>query len=162
MINYGKKFEERFKLDWTNSIEDSCIIRLYDNTSGYLSISNISDFICYKQPNIFFIECKSHKGASIPFDDISQYNKLIQVAGIPGVRAGIVLWLYEKDKVFLQLNYLQNGKNIFLCTPESAVPVKQENESKLSDEQKKVLKQVVKEIIKERTKNYVFGENTKE
>ena len=100
MINYGKKFEERFKLDWTNSIEDSCIIRLYDNTSGYLSISNISDFICYKQPNIFFIECKSHKGASIPFDDISQYNKLIQVAGIPGVRAGIVLWLYEKDKVF--------------------------------------------------------------
>lgn len=67
----------------------------------------------------------------------------------------------EKDKVFLQLNYLQNGKNIFLCTPESAVPVKQENESKLSDEQKKVLKQVVKEI-KERMKNYVFGENTKE
>ena len=24
----------------------------------------------------------------------------------------------EEDKVFLQLNYLQNGKNIFLCTPE--------------------------------------------
>lgn len=53
-------------------------------------------------------------------------------------------------------------KNIFLCTPESAVPVKQENESKLSDEQKKVLKQVVKGVIKERTKNYVFSENTKE
>lgn len=68
----------------------------------------------------------------------------------------------EKDKVFLQLNYLQNGKNIFLCTPESAVPVKQENESKLSDEQKKVLKQVVKGVIKEIAKNYVFGENMKE
>lgn len=67
----------------------------------------------------------------------------------------------EKDKVFLQLNYLQNWKNVFLCTPNSTIPVKQENEGKLSDEQKKVLKQVVKEI-KERMKNYVFGENTKE
>lgn len=67
----------------------------------------------------------------------------------------------EKDKVFLQLNYLQNGKNIFLCTPKSEVPVKQENDSTLSVEQKRVLEQVVKDI-KEKAKNYVFGENAKE
>ena len=97
-INYGKKFEERFKKDWVAST-GGIIIRLFDNTSGYLSISNISDFICYKYPNIFFIECKSHKGASIPIEKITQYNKLITMSNILGVRSGVVLWLYEKDKV---------------------------------------------------------------
>lgn len=97
-INYGKKFEERFKKDWVEST-GGIIVRLYDNTSGYLSISNISDYICYKYPNIFFIECKSHKGASIPFDKISQYPKLLKLSNILGVRSGVVLWLYDKDKV---------------------------------------------------------------
>lgn len=97
-INYGKKFEERFKQDWINST-GGIVIRLYDNTSGYLSISNISDYICYKYPNIFFIECKSHRGASIPFENISQYQKLITLSNTLGVRSGVVLWLYEKDIV---------------------------------------------------------------
>lgn len=99
-INKGKQFEERFKKDWLESFPDSTITRLYDNTSGYLSISNISDWICYNYPNQFFIECKSHKGASIPFDKITQYDKMKDVVGIKGVRAGVVLWLYDKDKVF--------------------------------------------------------------
>lgn len=97
-INYGKKFEERFKLDWVNST-GGVIVRLYDNTSGYLSISNVSDYICYKYPNIFFIECKSHKGSSIPFTAINQYDKLLSFSNIKGIRAGVVLWLYEKDIV---------------------------------------------------------------
>lgn len=97
-IDYGKKFEERFKLDWVNST-GGAIVRLYDNTSGYLSISNISDYICYKYPNLFFIECKSHKGASIPFTAISQYDKLLSFSNIKGIRSGVVLWLYEKDIV---------------------------------------------------------------
>ena len=97
-IDYGKKFEERFKLDWVNST-GGAIVRLYDNTSGYLSISNVSDYICYKYPNLFFIECKSHKGASIPFTAISQYNKLLSFSNIKGIRSGVVLWLYEKDIV---------------------------------------------------------------
>lgn len=97
-IDYGKKFEERFKLDWVNST-GGVIVRLYDNTSGYLSISNVSDYICYKYPNIFFIECKSHKGASIPFTAISQYDKLLSFSNIKGIRSGVVLWLYEKDIV---------------------------------------------------------------
>ena len=99
-INKGKQFEERFKKDWLESFPNSTITRLYDNTSGYLSISNISDYICYNHPYQFFIECKSHKGASIPFDKISQYDKMKDVVGVKGVRAGIILWLYDKDKVF--------------------------------------------------------------
>lgn len=95
--NYGKAFEARFKEDFIKTFPQGSIDRIYDSVSGYRSISNISDFICYVYPNLIYIECKSHKGASIPFDNISQYDKLKFKVGIPGVRAGVVLWLYEKD-----------------------------------------------------------------
>lgn len=96
----GKKFEERFKADWIESFPDSTITRLYDVTSGYTNISTISDYICYNYPNQFFIECKSHKGASLPLTNITQYDKMIKEVGKPGVRVGVMLWLIEKDKVY--------------------------------------------------------------
>jgi hypothetical protein len=96
----GKNFEERFKIDWQDSFPQGTIDRLYDSMSGYLSISTVSDFICYNYPNIYYIECKTHKGASLPFTNITQYVKINTKVGIKGVRAGIVLWLYEKDRVF--------------------------------------------------------------
>lgn len=95
--NYGKAFEARFKEDFIKTFPEGSIDRIYDSVSGYKSISNICDFVGYVYPNIFYIECKSHKGASIPFDNITQYDKLKFKVGIPGVRAGVVLWLYEKD-----------------------------------------------------------------
>ena len=99
MTSKGKSFEEKFKEDWKKSFPDGTLDRLYDSMTGYRSISNVSDFICYNYPNIYYIECKSHKGASLPFTNIAQYDKMNQKQGICGVRAGIVLWLYEKDIV---------------------------------------------------------------
>ena len=99
MINVGKNFEERFKEDFSR-IPNSLVIRIPDQMSGYKASSNICDFICYVYPNIFLIECKSCQGASLPFANISQYDKLKMKIGIEGVRVGVVLWLYEKDKVF--------------------------------------------------------------
>lgn len=96
----GKAFEEHFKNGWVKSFPEGDIIRLYDVTSGYLNISNISDFIGYNYPNMYYIECKAHAGASIPFTKISQYDKLIKKAGINGIRAGVILYLYDKEKVF--------------------------------------------------------------
>lgn len=99
MTSKGKSFEEKFKEDWKKSFPNGTLDRLYDTMNGYRSISNVSDFICYNYPNIYYIECKSHKGASIPFTNITQYVKIKQKEGIHGVRAGVVLWLYEKDMV---------------------------------------------------------------
>lgn len=99
MSNKGKEFEVKFKQDFTSSIPNSTIDRLYDPVNGYVSISNIADFIGFKAPNIFYLECKTHKGASLPFVNITQYDKLKAKVGIPGVRAGVILWLYEKDIV---------------------------------------------------------------
>jgi len=83
-----------------DSIPCSTIDRLYDSMSGYKAVSNISDFIAYKYPIIFYLEVKSHSGASIPFTEIPQYEKLKDKIGIHGVRTGVILWLTDKDRIF--------------------------------------------------------------
>lgn len=46
-VNKGKDFEVKFKKDFTSSIPNSTIDRLFDPVNGYVSISNIADFIGY-------------------------------------------------------------------------------------------------------------------
>lgn len=99
-LNRGKQFEKKFAEDFQRTMPNCSLDRLYDSVSGYKSISNISDYIGYKQPNIFYLECKSHKGASFPLSNLSQYEKLIQKVDIPGVRVGMILWLEDKDSVW--------------------------------------------------------------
>lgn len=107
-LNRGKAFEDKFKTDFLK-VENSTIDRLYDLMSGYKSIKQVSDFIGFIGThfidgnwygNEYFIECKSHKGASLPFAAISQYDNLVKKIGKPGTRAGIVIWFYEKDLVW--------------------------------------------------------------
>ena len=97
--NRGKQFEAKFKEDFLK-IPDSTIDRLYDSVSGYKSISNICDFIGYRYPNIFYLECKSHEGNTFPFTKLTQYEKLLPKVGIKGVRAGAVIWAIDHQKVF--------------------------------------------------------------
>ncbi len=96
----GKQFENRFKLEWEKSFPNSFILRLPDQMSGYKYSNNICDFICFNDGILYLIECKAHKGASIPFDKISQYPKLLEKANIYGIRSGVILYLYEKYRVF--------------------------------------------------------------
>lgn len=81
--------------------------------SGYrYTSSNICDFICFNTNILFLIELKSHKGASLPFVNITQYEKLKGKVGIPGVRAGVILWLYEKDIVmYVPISTIMKMKN---------------------------------------------------
>lgn len=58
----GKKFEAKFKKDFLATVPNPSLDRLYDTTSGYKAISNISDFIGYSYPVIMYLECKSHLG----------------------------------------------------------------------------------------------------
>lgn len=96
--NRGKEFEVKFKLDFLK-IENSTIDRLTDAMSGYKYISNISDYIGYVYPNIYYLECKSHLGNTFPLTNLTQYSKLVEKVGIPGVRVGVVIWFIEHDKV---------------------------------------------------------------
>ena len=97
--NKGKAFEEVFKKNFKESFPDGTIDRIYDTTNGYKTISNISDFIGYNEPNIFYLECKSHLGNTFPLANLTQYDKLKEKVGIPGVRAGVVLWFIDHDRV---------------------------------------------------------------
>lgn len=106
-LNRGKQFEQKFKSDVLATIPDCSIDRLIDQQSGYATISNISDFILYKKPNIFYTECKSHKGNTFPLANLTQYDKLLGKVGIPGVRAGVVLWMIEHDVVlYLPISFI--------------------------------------------------------
>ena len=98
--DYGKAFEAQFKKDFMK-IPLSTIDRIYDSVSGYKQIKNVCDFVCYRYPNIFYIECKSvSKGNTFALTRLTQYESLIKKKGVPGVRVGAVIWFIEKQKVF--------------------------------------------------------------
>lgn len=96
-VSYGKQWEQKVKEDFLK-LSDSTIDRLYDVTTGYRTLSNVSDFIGYKMPNIFYLEAKSVRGNTFPLTNLTQYEKLKPKVGIPGVRVGILLWFMEHDK----------------------------------------------------------------
>ena len=96
----GKQFEAKFKEDFLRTLPNSTIDRLVDSVSGYKAVTNISDFIGYRMPYLYYLECKTHKGSTLPFQNITQYEKLTAKVGIPGVRAGVIIWFYEYDKIW--------------------------------------------------------------
>lgn len=100
MGDLGKKFELKLKEDWLKC-EGTSIDRLYDTMNGYKSISQISDFIGYHYPNIFYLECKEHKGNTFPLANLTQYDKLLAkwLYHIKGVRIGVIIWFSEHDMV---------------------------------------------------------------
>lgn len=99
MASRGKKFEDRFKSDWVESVPDSVCYRLYDTMSGYMGQKNVGDFICYKYPLMFIIDCKSIQGNTLPFSDLRQYDQMLEYKNIKGVRVGFVVWFVDHDKV---------------------------------------------------------------
>lgn len=106
-----KKFESRFKQDWLRCFPHSLAHRLPDQQSRQKGSTNPCDFICYVYPYGYFIECKTHKGVSIPFSAIRQYDSLVEHMGIPGLIVGIVCWFYEHDLVvFIPIDVCQQIK----------------------------------------------------
>lgn len=98
MKNYGKEFENKVKTD-IQKIPNSHIERIYDSVSGYKSISGRSDFVFYWYPNQYWLETKSHRGNTFPWSDLRQYNALLEVANIKGIRSGVILWMIDHDTV---------------------------------------------------------------
>lgn len=99
-MNRGKNFENQFKKCWKNSFPSSFVYRLNDQMSGYkISSRNICDFICFNGGILYLIECKSHTGNTFPIVNLTQYEKLKGKIGIPGVRAGVVIWFIDHKKV---------------------------------------------------------------
>ena len=101
MADLGKKWEDKFKATYEKQFPETLIYRLPDQQSGYGGSggSNPCDFMCYPKTCVLMVECKSHKGVSISFNDIRQYDKMLNFKGLYKTYAGVLVWFYEKDVI---------------------------------------------------------------
>jgi len=97
-VSRGKQFEQVIRESF-EKVPNVSIDRLHDQTNGFRGSQNICDFIVYKEPYEYYIECKSVHGASLPFSNITetQWNGLLQKSQIEGVFAGVICWWINKD-----------------------------------------------------------------
>ena len=111
-VNRGKQFENVIRKSF-ECVEGVSIDRLNDNTAGFKGVAGICDFIVYKEPYEYYIECKSVHGASLPFSNITdtQWNGLLEKSQIEGVFAGVICWWIDKDVTkFIPIQALQWNK----------------------------------------------------
>ena len=57
-VNRGKDFEGCVQSS-VEQLENVSILRLYDPQGGYAAVSNPCDFIAFKRPQEYWLECKS-------------------------------------------------------------------------------------------------------
>lgn len=114
-VNRGKQFEEQIKFGFEKA-ENASVIRLIDPQNGYAGVRNICDFIVYKKPTQYFIECKSCYGNTLPFSNITdnQWQGLLRQSRIDGVIAGYIIWFIDHDvTIFVSAQDMNDLKTKF-------------------------------------------------
>lgn len=112
--NRGKQFEQKVR-EAFEKIDGVSIDRIPDQTMRHKGACNICDFIVYKEPYEYYVECKSVHGNTLSIHSVpkpdkhgmlhgfygnitdTQWEGLLQKSRIPGVRAGILCWWVDKD-----------------------------------------------------------------
>ena len=129
--NRGKAFENIIKKAF-EKIDGVSIDRLHDQMTGYkVTSANICDFIVYKKPYEYYIECKSVHGNTLPFSNITQnqWNGLLEKSKIEGVFAGVICWWIDKDvTAFISIEELEECKrNNYKSIRYSHLPFNEDN-----------------------------------
>jgi recombination protein U len=98
-VNHGKDFENQIR-EAFKRVPDTFVCRLKDSQSMYKGDDNPCDFIFYKKPNIYLIECKTTYEHTLNWSNIrdNQWNSLLSLCDIPGVVAGYMIWFISDDK----------------------------------------------------------------
>lgn len=94
--NYGKDFEEEIKKAFLREPFVD-VQRLYDTTNGFTGIKQPSDFIVYKYPYQYYIECKTTWENTLRKDKLTQLDTLLKKQEVPGVVAGFMVWYIKHD-----------------------------------------------------------------
>jgi len=129
-VNRGKQFEEVIESAF-EKIPDVSVVRLHDQTTGYLGSSNHCDFIVYRKPYEYHIECKSVHGNTLSIHSIpkpdkngvlhgfygnitdTQWEGLLEKSKITGVIAGVICWWIDRDvTLFIPIQMLEAMKNM--------------------------------------------------
>ena len=82
--NLGKKFEDEVYKQF-KAYPGVSIDRIPDQTMRYKGRKNVSDFIVFRRPRQFYVECKTVHGNRLPFANISQFDALLEKGDIDGV-----------------------------------------------------------------------------
>lgn len=121
-VNRGKDFEGQVQSGF-EAIPGVSIDRLPDPMAGYAGVKNICDFIVYRHPCQYYIECKSCYGNTMSIHSNDQKRKygnitnnqwegLLEKSKIPGVRAGILVWFIDHDDTYwLDIRLLQKHRD---------------------------------------------------
>lgn len=94
--NYGKDFEKQIA-EAMMKVPDIDVQRLYDPTNGYVGVRNPSDYIVYKYPYQYYIECKCTWENTLHKDYITQLDDLYKKSKTKGVIAGVFIWFIKHD-----------------------------------------------------------------
>ncbi len=94
--NYGKDFEKRIE-EAARKVENVDIQRLYDTTSGYVGVHQPADYIMYKYPYVYYLECKCTWENTLHKDYITQLPDLYEKSKTKGVVAGVFIWFIKHD-----------------------------------------------------------------
>ncbi len=100
----GKKAEQKIK-QWLDKPEEGYSFdRIPDQMTGFYAVSrNICDFICFKSPNLYYIESKSTWNSRFDFNNMSdiQYHGLLEKSKIEGCYGVIVVLFASHKRAFL-------------------------------------------------------------
>ena len=111
-VDRGKELEGKFE-EALDLLRDYNVgyTRLYDVTMGYKGIKNPCDFIVYKKPTEFYVECKSSNENTVNFSRLTQYEDLLERSEIDGIRAGFFIWYVEhKETYWVDVKYVKKLK----------------------------------------------------
>lgn len=99
-LNKGKKFEAVFEAAWSKQYGKNSLLRLPDQMSGYKIVSqNPCDYVCYKKPYLYLIECKETTSSTLNWSAFPQYDRLSNYVDVDGIIAGVLIWFSKHDKV---------------------------------------------------------------
>ena len=95
--NRGKEFETIIGNGF-RALTDVSVDRIPDQTMHYKDRANVSDFIVYKYPHQYYVECKSVHGNTLPISNITQLEPLWEKEVLTkGVKSGVLCWWIDKD-----------------------------------------------------------------
>ena len=99
----GKQAEQKIK-EWLDRPEEGyCFHRLPDQLTGFYGSSNICDFICFKSPNMYYIESKATWADRFDFSMISgnQREGLLEKSHIDNVNGWVIVLFQEYKRCFI-------------------------------------------------------------
>ena len=116
-VNRGKSLEDHVK-DAVERLGDVHIQRLYDPQGGYSAVANPCDFMAYKRPQAYMLECKStHENTLAIYSpnpkkkygafSNTQWEGMLYASQFDVVAGGLIWWIEKDVTKFVPIQELQ-------------------------------------------------------